>query len=282
MGAATVSSWACSIATRPCSPARLTKSRATFTARWSLSDPRMTTPGRAAASRFMPAPRRSRASAMSASQSAASWPRQRRKPKAGAAPGLALGLRAQQAGRDVGRHQRRLDRQRPRPAQRVEQAGAGGGLARPGRVEQQAGGQVLLERRLHLDLVRPVAAPVQALAAQVDRDGHARAREVRVDAHVRRARVHRRPQAAGGGAELVDDRVLDAHRAEARVPDPVVDAGEVDRQRVVHREVARPVDGLRGLVEVVAVGGRPARDRQQDAAGDPRPEAGAVRGLERA
>ena len=47
-------------------------------------------------------------------------------------------------------------------------------------------------------------------------------------------------------------------------------------------EVARPVDRLRGLVELVAVGGRPARQRQQDAAGDPRPEAGAVCRLERA
>ena len=183
--------------------------------------------------------------------------------------GLELRLRAQQTGRDVGRHERRLDRQRARPAQRVQQAGAGGGLARPGRVQQQSGGQVLLERRLDLDLVRPVAAPVQALAAEVDRDGHARAREVRVDAHVGRARVDRRPLAAGGGAELVDDRVLDAHRAEARVPDPVVDAGEVDRERVVHAEVAGPVDGLCGLVELVAVGGLPAGQRQQHAPGEP-------------
>ena len=49
----------------------------------------MTTPGLAAASRFIPAPRRSRASRRRAAQSAASWPFQCRKPKAGAAPGLA-------------------------------------------------------------------------------------------------------------------------------------------------------------------------------------------------
>ena len=124
--------------------------------------------------------------------------------RCGARFGLRLG--AQQAGSDVGRDHGRLDEQRARPAQRVEEAGAGGGLARPGRVQQQSGGQVLLERRFDLHLLGAVAAPVQALAAEVDRDGHARAGQVRVDAHVRRARVHRRPLAARGGAELVDDR----------------------------------------------------------------------------
>ena len=242
----------------------------------------MLTPGLAAASRLIPALRRSRAS------------RRRRCPELGVVPvpvqepegrrGARLGLRlgAQQAGGDVGGHERRLDRQRARPAERVQQAGAGGGLARPGRVQEQPGGQVLLERRLDLHLLGAVPAPVQALAAEVDRDGHARAGKVRVDAHVGRARVDRRPLAAGRGAELVDDRVLDAHRAEARVPDPVVDAGEVDGQRGVDVEVARPVDSLCGLVELVSVCGLAARHREQDAAGEPRPQAGAVRRLERA
>ena len=77
-------------------------------------------------------------------------------------------LGAEQAGRDVRRHEGRLDGQRARPAERVQQAASGGGQLGPRRVQQQARGEVLLERRLHLELVRAVAAPVQALAAEVD------------------------------------------------------------------------------------------------------------------
>ena len=245
----------------------------------------MTASGRAAARRFIPALRRSRASATSASQRTFWWPRQRRKPNAGAAAFASLPPPAASArsrpGRDVGRDERRLDGQRARPAQRVQQAGTGGGVARPRRVQQHAGGEVLLERRLDLHLVGAVPAPVQALPAQVDRDGHARAREVRVHAHVRRARIDRGTGAAGG-AELVHDRVLDAHGAEAGVPDAVVDAGEVDRQGVAGAEVLAPVDAAGRGVQLVAVGRLPGRQRQQDASADPRPQAGAVRGLERA
>ena len=102
-------------------------------------------------------------------------------------------LGAEQAGRDVRRHEGRLYGQRARPAERVQQAAPGGGQLGPRRVQQQSGGEVLLERRLHLELVGAVAAPVQALAAEVYRDGHASAGEVDVDAHVGRARVHRGP-----------------------------------------------------------------------------------------
>ncbi len=82
-GAASARS-ATSNATRPCRPARRAKSLAILTACASRSLPRMLTPGRAAAIRAMPAARRSRASATSACQARASWPRQRRNPKAGA------------------------------------------------------------------------------------------------------------------------------------------------------------------------------------------------------
>ena len=237
---------ACSNATRPCSPARATKSAR------HLDGPGVAVgaaddgfrarrrqalhPGAAPLARLgdqrVPEDLLVAAPAQKA---------ERRRGGPGVLARAAARLRAQQARGDVGRDERRLDGQRARPAQRVQQAGAGGGVTRPGRVQQHAGGEVLLERRLDLHLVGAVPAPVQALPAQVDRDGHARAREVRVHAHVRRARIDRGTGAARG-AELVHDRVLDAHGAEARVPDAVVDSGEVDRQGVAGAEVLAPVD----------------------------------------
>ncbi len=192
----------------------------------------------------------------------------------------ALALGAQQPRRHVTGHERRLDGQRARPAERVHQAAPGAGLLRPGRVEQHAGGQVLLQRRLRLHLVGAVAAPVQAVSAQVDREGHAAAGEVRIDADVRGVRVDRRPAPATLLAQAVDDRVLDPHRAEPGVADAPVGTAEVHRQRLVGAEVLTPVDGPRDRVQLVAVPGDALRQRQQDPAGEPRPETGAVGGLE--
>ena len=191
-----------------------------------------------------------------------------------------LAFGAEQAGRHVGRDHGRLDGQRARPAERVQQAAPRRGLLRPRRVQQHRGGQVLLERRLDLHPVGAVAAPVQAVAAQVQRDGHLAVAEVAVDAHVRALRVDGRARPVVPGAELVDDGVLDAHGPVPGVADRVAGAGEVDDQGAVRVQVGVPVHAQGGGVQLVPVG-RGARDeRQQHASREAGPQAHAIGGLQ--
>ncbi len=130
---------------------------------------------------------------------------------------------------------------------------------------------------------RPIAAPVQTLPRQVDgHDGLAPA-DVDVDAQVGARQVDRRA-APEPRPELVDDRVLGALRAEQRVghPDGRPEAGEIDGERAVRREVRGPVD--RGQARPERVGAaveRQLRQTQQHALGEPRPQAGAVAERER-
>ena len=187
---------------------------------------------------------------------------------------------AQQPGGDVGRHQGRLDGQRGRPAERVVEAAPGGGLLRPGGKQQHGRGEILLERRLYLHLVGAVPAPVQAVAAQVDRYRYTPPREVRVHAQIRRVRLHRGSPPAVVSAELVDDRVLHAYGAVPRVADGIVHPREVDRQGAVGPQVGVPGHMLNGGIQLVVTARRPREQRQQHTRAQARPETDAVGGLQ--
>lgn len=82
--------------------------------------------------------------------------------------------------------------------------------------------------------------------------------------------------AAAGSAEAVSDGVFDAQAGELGVGDDVRAPGDVDRERAADIEPVRPVDCLRLRVEAAGVGDFKLRQRQQDAARQPRPQAGAV------
>lgn len=120
-------------------------------------------------------------------------------------PAVETEVLPQQPGRSVSGHQRSLDRQRTRAAERVDQGAAAGGDRGPAGAQQDRGREILLEGSGNLP--RAVSAPVQALARQVDAQRGDRTVDARVDAHRRLNDIHRRA-AAGGLAELVDDGVL--------------------------------------------------------------------------
>jgi hypothetical protein len=91
--------------------------------------------------------------------------------------------------------------------------------------------------------------------------------------------IDRRPL-AGDGAKLVDDGVLHL-RAEPGVREGGFGAREVDGEGSLGREVLGPVDGLDASIELLGAGGQKAREGEEDAAGNARPEASAQRQLER-
>ena len=95
---------------------------------------------------------------------------------------------------------------------------------------------------------------MEALPRQVD--GHSRLApaDVDVDAQVGVRQIDRRPTIETC-PELVDDDVLGALRAEQRVghTDGRAEAGEVDGERAVQRQVGRPVDSGQAAPEGVRV-----------------------------
>ncbi len=182
-------------------------------------------------------------------------------------PALEAETRAQQAGRDVGGDQRRLDRKCPRAAHRVDEARRPSAAiaGQPARSEYR-GGEILLERRRALPAA--IAAPVQAVAREIDgdRDGDF-ALDMHIDANVGAARSTdgRRP---GLLAELIHDRVLHPLRAELRVRDAGHAAREIDGQRAVDIHVRRPVDLAQPRIELVRIRDRKAADLPQHAQAD--------------
>ena len=84
---------------------------------------------------------------------------------------------------------------------------------------------------------------------------------------------------AEGIAKAVDHRVLDAQRRELEALQRALLRRDVDAQRALDTEVARPVDGAHRCVEVVLVAIVEFADAPQDARGEPRPEVRAVAGV---
>src|SRR5690606_37673131 len=116
-----------------------------------------------------------------------------------------------QPGRDAARDLRRLDEDRPGPAEGVQER-----LRRlPSGQRQQSRRQVLLERRLALVLALAPAPLEERLARQVEIEARLALVQVREHAHVGPAGIDRGPF-AGPLAEEVDDGVLDAQRGEVQ------------------------------------------------------------------
>ena len=192
-------------------------------------------------------------------------------------PALEAESLAEEPRRDVGGDQGRLDRKGPRAAHRVDERAARRRDRGPAGAHENGGGEILLERRGALPAA--IAAPVQALAGEVDRDRERPARRVGIDAKRRRVAVHGRP-GAGFFAELVHDRVLHALRAELRVRDARHAAREIDGERCVDVELRAPVDAAHTRVERIRIRHRESRELPQHAQAKSRFEAGAIGGRE--
>ena len=192
-------------------------------------------------------------------------------------PGHEAELLAQQARGRVAEHERRLDEQGAAAAHRVEQDGLLGGPLGPAGQADNGRGQALLERRL--TRAGAVAAAVQAVAGQIQGERGGRALDVQVDADVRVEGVHVGPFAEAL-AELVGDGVLDPQGGELAVGDGRVDQGGVHREGRFPVEMVVPQDLAAAGVEGVRVRRVEVGQFEQDARGEPGPEAGPVAALQ--
>ncbi len=168
----------------------------------------------------------------------------------------------------------------PEPHIGSQNAPPGRGDLAPARHAQNGGGEVLLDGRLDLDAGLAVAALVQLGAGQVDGDDGLVGAHHDVDEQVGLDGVDVGTP-AGEVGEPVGDRVFDAHRGELRVAKRVVDAGGVDRDRAVGADVVLPRHRADGLVELIGGRARDARQRDEHARGDARPQQRLVAALER-
>src|SRR5689334_5997965 len=91
---------------------------------------------------------------------------------------------------------------------------------------------------------------------------HAHVRIGPVDARTLSARV----------AEPIAHSVLDTQRGEFQALERTLLRGDIDAQRALDAEVARPIDAFYGGVEIVLVAVVELRDPPEDARCDPRPE----------
>ncbi len=127
----------------------------------------------------------------------------------------------------------------------------------------------------------PIAAAMQALAGQVDRDRRAIAIEKYVDAHVGRLDVDVGSH-AGRVAQLIDDRVFDALRAVQAVVDLRTRGDEVDRDRTTGMQMRLPVGALNAVVQRVRFRRVERVDLQQNPVRDAAPQTHPVRAFEAA
>jgi hypothetical protein len=166
-----------------------------------------------------------------------------------AAPAQEAELVAQQTRRDVGRDQRSLDREAAGTAHRVDEPKLAVGRAnqfRPAGPQQQRCRQILFQRCGAL--CAAIAAPMETLAREIDRDAGDVAVEVQIQPHVGSGNVDGRP-ASRALAKLVDDGVFDFQRGELRVRDLRTRARALDGQRPVDGEVLAPVDRAHAVIE---------------------------------
>ncbi len=162
--------------------------------------------------------------------------------------------------RAVGRHLRGLDDQRARAAQRVEQHVA----RRPARELEQAGGQVLFQRRRAV-LAAP-AALEQRLAAGVEVEQGVGLAQMQVDAHIRVRGVHVRALARQR-AKSVADAVFHPQRGELDARKRAALGGHVHAQRLGHVEPFFPSQIAGQVIDVFGVGIAATAAQQQHPAG---------------
>jgi hypothetical protein len=86
----------------------------------------------------------------------------------------------------------------------------------------------------------------------------------------------------GAFAEAIRDRVLDLQARVMRMTDRGRAARDLDGKTCPDVEQFRPVDPSRSFIELAGVGHVETGQRQQDAVGQARPQAGAIGDLQRA
>ena len=184
-------------------------------------------------------------------------------------PALEPELLAERAGRNLPRHQRRLDDERARAAHAVgERRGAvpSAQLNDPGR-------EHLVHRR---DVrLRAVPAPVERVAGRVEVQRDDVLVHVQVQPQVGVLQPHRGPR-AGALAELVHDGVLGQLRHVEGIGESRARDHRVNRQRAGLVEVARPVYLADLGVEFLLVGGVEFPDALEDADRGAAAEVGAI------
>ncbi len=185
---------------------------------------------------------------------------------------------AQQPRRGLGRDPRGLDHERAGAAHRVEELPARCRDGGPACAQQDAGREVLAQRCFPGR--KPVTAARERIAREVQQQRNLAAVCMGVHTQVRLLGLDLRPL-AGGVAQLVADRVLELQRAEMRVVERLVRAGELAGQRAARIEVIAPVDATRQCVERIGIHNGTTRHFQQHAACHAGFQAGAVAGFER-
>src|SRR5690606_14556650 len=168
---------------------------------------------------------------------------------------------AAEPGRDVERDLRRLDEEGAAAAHRVDQGLAG----LPAGEAEDAGGEVLLQRRLHR--LRFEAALVERLARGVEIEGDGVGGQEGVDADRRIGGIHARAP-PGDGAEVVAYRVLDAQGDELQALQRRPARGDVDADRVLGGEPLRPRRRIGDAVDVLLAAVAAAGDAPHHAGGD--------------
>ena len=157
------------------------------------------------------------------------------------------------ARRNVERHQRSLDRQRPRSAHGIDELAAVLCNRRPAAAKQNGRREIFLERRRHTACA--IRTPMQTLARQIETQRRPITIEPHVDAHIGLIEVHRRPL-AGALTHDIDDRILGLQRAEMRMRNARRGTRQVDRERAIRFDVRRPVDGLHPFIQRIGRRGR--------------------------
>ncbi len=147
------------------------------------------------------------------------------------------------------------------------------GKLRPARANQHPGSDIFLQGRLAG--LAAVAAPMQALARQIDGERHLSAVRMRVYADAGTLEFDVRPQPLRF-AQAVHDRVFQLERTKVSMRDRGMAPAEVAGESRSRADVGSPVDVARRGIELIRVSGLEARQLQEHAVADARPQAGAV------
>ena len=139
--------------------------------------------------------------------------------------------------------------------------------------QQDRGGEIFLEWCLHC--LGTVTAPVQGFAGEIEADRGLVAQQIDIDADIGLGRID------GGAhaefiAQLVYHGVFSLQRAVVRVGDGRLRGGEVHGQRPCSVEMFLPGNGFYPGVQIFRCGRRETCQRQENATGQPRPQAGAI------
>ena len=170
---------------------------------------------------------------------------------------------------DVTCHECRLDQNRSRTAEGVNEIAVG----LPSRELDEASRQHLVDGRV--DRGHAVASQVQTLARRVERERAFVFSDVHVelDVGVGDADVG---ALARFLAEIVDDGILHLVGHKLRVAEFLRINHRVDRERRVDVQIIAPVDGSHGVVDVVGIFGREMFDGFEDTHGSAQAEVSAV------